>query len=253
MGSPLTTQQQQEVRSISGDIGLVGGVGTAMLGVTALKGVTTALHFGTVVPILDIVAVAGTIASLIFKGADPRQVPASKIEQVFEAAADKINAAKGAGMITRDQASALMDQFIQMGDQVYQQNPTLGLNTGSPGGKGIANMTSVIQAEKNSSKMQLPDNVTIEINPDAAKGYYPTTGTSGWYSESISAADQVASQALAALPKNFPTVSQTGSEAISELTSGNFSALGQTIQKSSLFVWGGILLVGFGLWKVMGD
>jgi hypothetical protein len=241
------TPQQQEFAGISQDLGM--GVGTTTAFANAAPSLLGSL--GKASPFLAIGASIAGIVALVFHGADPNQVPAAKIHQVFVGASDKLYAAHKAGMITQQQASAGMDWLSSEFDAFWRQYPNLGSSTNSNITNTVSQVHSQIISEK-SAAMQVSDNISIEINPDAVSGYYPADGTSGWYSDSIKAADQLAAQYLASLPKNFPTVSQTGTEAISELTSGNFTALGQTIQKSSLFVWGGILLVGFGLWKVMG-
>lgn len=242
---PSTAQQAQLAQ-----VGQLVGVGAGMTAsVAALAHAGSAALLGTTaasVPVIGgIVAGVALIAALIFKGADPRQVPASKIEQVFQGAADKLYRAVQAGMITVDQAVAGMEMFIDMGKEIYSQNPSLGAATNSPGGKGIANMVKVIEAEEAAARQLHGTAIKAEIDPNAVKNFYPTQGTSGWYSESLAAADQVAGDYLAGLPRNFATpvkaVQAAGTVAAeASVTDGSIQVLGQTVQSNTVI---GIVIV----------
>lgn len=247
MASSAVTPQQQELGQVGQFIGI--GTGVASTTGTALGMGATGLLGGAVgAATLGIGAAAAIIASLVFHGADPNQVPAAKINQTFIGASDKLAAAHANGMITKEQATSGMEWLKSEAQALWQQYPTLAGSTNSKISSTLSQIDSVVTAEESGAKMQVPDNITVEINPDAVSGYYPTAGTSGWYSDSIKAANQIASTYLSSLPKNFPTTAESTSQVVSDLTSGNLAQLGTDISKSGLFLWGGIILVGMGLW-----
>src|SRR5512146_2350799 len=63
----------------------------------------------------------GKLIGSIFHGADPMQVPASQIEQAFEATADNISHLAKAGYLSKDQAQAALAYLKKTGNDYYSQ------------------------------------------------------------------------------------------------------------------------------------
>jgi|GEM_PF-5494337 len=237
----------------------MGGVVSAGLGLAAAgtsiaiaaEGGTAAAS-GALVGVSAAIPIAGAVvaglallAGLIFHGADPRQVPASKIEQSFEAAADKLHEMMLAGMISVAQAvagqqaciaavRAMMDQYhSQLGDKIYSGT--------------IANVTKVIndQIAQTQAHAALPgvpttlqvqpSSVILEIDPNSASKYYPQDGTAGWYPESVQSGDTLVNHYLSTLPENFPVATtfstavaspvQAAKALVSSVAAGNKTSL----------------------------
>jgi hypothetical protein len=183
--------------SNAGDFGLaeqgIGAIATgAAAAVAAAGGAASAAASGGILlaataagPFAAIAIPVLILLSRLFKGADPRQVPASEIEQMFEAAADNFYALAKVGMIDIQDAAHAMQILIEQGAAYYQKVP----NLGRAGGKGIANMTAVIQAEIDAT-LALPSNIpVIPVDIAVAHGYY--ISGAGWYASSIAGANKL--------------------------------------------------------------
>lgn len=148
-------------------------------------------------PAAPYVMAAGAViafAGSIFKGADPRQVPASQIEQTYEALADNLYALfANARMITRDLAVGGMQAAITA---VQDALATSGLGVAAQ--KALVNAVNVIQAEMQAAQ-NLPDApATMPIDTAAARQYYIGQGVSapGWYDIAVQKAATLTDQFL---------------------------------------------------------
>jgi hypothetical protein len=132
-----------------------------------------------------------TTVTALFKGANPLQVPAAQAEQIYEAAADNAYAVCKAGMVSVADAVAAMQNFLSQGISDIQ-----GRGIGTAGQKGIANMTSVINAEI-AAVQKLPAAATKALDLNVARSLYVSAG--GWYPASLQAAGQLTDSWLASL------------------------------------------------------
>lgn len=193
----------------------LGATDAILTAVPALAGITdgSLLIFSSVAgPIAMGVAVVLSILGRIFKGADPNQVPAAQIEQVFEAAADNGLYLARAGYLSISEAQTFMQKLIQAGDLYYQQAVSSNAqyrNDPRPFTNGQANMTKVITNEI-TGENALAGVTPIPVIPwDAVAGpaLFIQDGAPGWYSapgESIDAAAQLTSEFMAALRQASP-------------------------------------------------
>lgn len=144
--------------------------------------------------------IAGVVAVVLslFKGANPLQVPAAKIEQAFEAAADNLFAlVVKASMITPAQAVAAMHLLINAAD-----NQEIQANLGVAAQKAITNLTTVINNEI--AAVPGVHATTRTINVVQAHSFYVQPNTAGWYPDSITAAAKMTDQLLAAFQSSGP-------------------------------------------------
>lgn len=190
------------------------GLSTNIAGITgsvagATLTIATAATTATVATssALTVVAIAGAWAAVlvpvliilakIFKGADPRQVPASQIEQAFEAASDNLYVVAKVGMITKEQAAYGMQLFLQKGVEYYAQMPQLG----KAGNKGAGNMGKIIKDEI-TAVLALPVVAPVPINITKAHALYKANfpgGGKGWYAKSVEAGNKLADDFLKAV------------------------------------------------------
>jgi hypothetical protein len=160
------------------------------------------------------VAAALEILSVCFKGADPNQVPAAQIEQVFEAGADNLLALAKAGYLTAAEAQLGMQRLIQAGQLYYQQAVSSNRQYAQdpkPFVNGQKNMTSVINAEMVPLATLAPQAVK-PWNAAAAHPLYIQDGAKGWYSgpgQSIDAATSLTDGFMAALRAAAPVAPTT--------------------------------------------
>jgi hypothetical protein len=202
----------QYTGAVGGLAGATLGAAAGYAGITGTTGGATAILGSTGAATLGITAaIAGIIVimSQFLKGADPLQVPAAKLEQVFEAAADNLYSLAKAGFISKAEAVTGIQAFIQAAVQFEQQYAQ---QTGHPApfGAAIKNVTSVNNAEIQ-AVVGLPDIaiITGPINFTAAKAAYYTTvlrntgqvGAGHWYPESIDAAEKVTAEYLQSLDR----------------------------------------------------
>jgi len=166
---------------------------------TTAKTAPVVMSIGTSILPIDplvggIILGIGAVAALMGKlfGANPKNVPASQAEQVFEAAADNAYAVSKAGMVSRSNAIAAMQQFLEMGTQYIN-----GLKLGTAGSQAVSNMTKVIQAEI-AAAQSLPTAATKPIDIAAAHSVYKRGG--GWYPASIQGATELTDQWLQSVP-----------------------------------------------------
>jgi hypothetical protein len=186
-----------------------------------------------------ILAVAAAI-SKIFSQADPRQVPAAQIEQAFEAAANNLCYVAQAGMITKAQAVAGMQQFLQAGIE-YEGKA----NLGNAAVKGAANMTKVINDEIKALQA-LPPIASTPLDLAKARSLYQSG--SGWYAASLQTATQLTDAYLTAIPTGLGAGIGDAASAVeaalgipSEVT---ISGLGTIPTLPLLILGGGITVLG---------
>lgn len=171
----------------------------------------------------------------IFHGADPRQVPASQIEQAFQAASNNLNYVAKVGMISRDEAVAGMRVFLQKGDEFYKENEKA---LGKAGTAGKANMHKVIEAEI-AGLRDVASTRTRSLDLVAAQAFYEKPGKAAWYKESVEAAGRLADSYLASLPQ--PTLPQN---LVGKAASLLAAPLCESLPVPTWIVAAGVLLLG---------
>jgi len=173
----------------------------------------------------------------IFHGADPRQVPASQVEQAFEAASNNLNYVAKAGMLSREEAVAGMRIFLQKGDEFYKENEKA---LGKAGTAGKANMRKTIEAEI-AGLRDVATTRTRSLDLVAAQTLYEKPGKAGWYKESLGAAGRLADSYLASLPIS-PVEKATS--AVGKATSLLTAPLSESFPVPTWMVAAGVLLLG---------
>ena len=145
IGQPITQAQA----SASQDIQATSGVAKAAAGV-ATAASTGALGFGSLAAGLSTVGLIGgavlavyELCRLIFKGADPNQIPASKIEQVYECFAESMQMLYQHGLISQNTAVSMMNAAIQGAQQAELNAPAYAKDS-RPFNNGIQNATRSI-------------------------------------------------------------------------------------------------------------
>lgn len=194
----------------------------------------------------SIIAGLAIIALKIFKGADPRQVPASKIVETFNVAKRLIGYAYMHGMIDREQALQGIEYLHQVGLQLYQKNAaalgsTITQNSIINLENGIVTSINAINSytptlQESLDVSQVPG-WSIEINP-----YTGAKDGRNIYPESVAAGYGLAQEYLKAVGSN--PISQAVST-VSGLIDKAAASVG--IKSSSLKTLGlaaiGVLLV----------
>lgn len=182
---------------------ILGGAAGTAAGIAAMTGTATAAGLGlglaTAPATLGVgAAVAGLVAlfSRLFTGADPRQVPASQIEQAIEAAADNLYAVCKMGMISITEAVSGMQALLQKGVATLQSS-----GLGMAAQNGIDNLVKVVNAEI-AVTQQLNSSATAPIDLEKAHSVY-IRQQAGWYPQSVDAATQLTDQYLQGLPTRF--------------------------------------------------
>jgi len=128
----------------------------------------------------------------LFHGANPLQIPAAKIEQIFEAASSNLYNLVKKNIISKSDALTGQQAFLQAGINYYQQESGV---LGIAGFKGLRNMQDVINNKIIGPTSQLPDDSVINLpsyNFSNLHQYYQ--GGSGWYPTSIQAATTLTDQ-----------------------------------------------------------
>jgi len=156
-------------------------IGTKVLAVNPIAG--AAIIIGGAITML--------MAKFVGKGCGAACIDASKVEQIYEVAADNMLAVGKLGMISRGEAIAAMQYFIQGGQQHEAQ-----LNQ-QHSKAGADNLTKVINAEIDAAG-SLPDSPSKPIDLAAARAAY-IQPVSGWYSDSVAAGAQLSDQVLNSL------------------------------------------------------
>jgi hypothetical protein len=165
----------------------------------------TAKEIGTVASTgLGVAAVGGIVAlfTSIFKGANPLQVDAAQIEQIYEATALNLMAVcQKLEMITSVECVDALNALITAGQQAETEYSG---QIGTPASKGSANLTSVIQGDITTIQSSAQVTVPVSINISKAQAVYVGTGSglygsSGWYADAISAAATLSTAFLQSL------------------------------------------------------
>jgi len=218
-----------------------GGAAAASAAVSAAATAATTAGGGLLAAAVPIIGwIAGPVMILlgkIFHGADPRQVPASQIEQAFEAASNNLNYVAKAGMISRDEAVAGMRVFLQKGDEFYKENEK---TLGKAGPAGKANMHKVIEAEI-AGLRDVATMRTRSLDLLAAQTLYEKPGKAGWYKESLEAAARLADSYLASLP--ISSVEKAAS-VVGKVASMLTAPLCESLPVPTWIVAAGVLLLG---------
>lgn len=195
-GTFATVGTISSLAATGGAAGVAAAGGTASVAATAAGGGLSGAAATTlaVLPVVGaVIAALAIIALKIFKGADPRQVPASKIVEAFNVAKRLIGYAYMHGMITQDEALAGIEYLRQVGHQLYQQNaaalgPTITANSVANLDGGLNDSLTAIQTHSPTSKETLDvsqvANWSIKINPytgaNDGRDIYPESVAAGY-------------------------------------------------------------------------
>jgi hypothetical protein len=179
-------------RGVSGTTAVIAEVGT---GATIVAGIVGGPVAAAAVSKLV------KAAEMIFHGADPSQVPASIIEQAYEAAADNLYYLFiKAHMLTRDiciQGINALGQGCQQAEQTAAQAGTVSSQALR---RALANAGSVIAAEASGAAAEADAATTQVVDLAKARTYY-TQLQKGWYATAISNANALTDAFVSNLPQ----------------------------------------------------
>ncbi len=126
---------QPAFSKVGAGTGLVAAGGGAAAGTAAASALAATSGIGALlIPVI-------LLLSKTFKGADPFQVPASRIEQAFEVGSDNLYLVARSGMISKAEAAQGMQIFLQKGIEYYDQTIAREPRLQKAGEKGKRNMT----------------------------------------------------------------------------------------------------------------
>lgn len=176
-----------------------GAGATAAIAKAATSSMTTVSSVASAIPIVGgIVAAAATLLSIfhVGRGCGNACIESSQAEQVFEVAAENVNSAYKAGMISGAQALAALEWLQQQGDA---QMASLA-QSDSKAKAGQQNMDKALGQMISS----LPSDSNFSAAPTAAldanrleSSLFIQPGAPGWYAASVSAGASMALQAIA--------------------------------------------------------
>ena len=180
--------------------------GTATTAAGPLAALATAGIFAAIaVPV-------ALLLSKIFHGADPKQVPAAQIQQVFEAACYNLLAIGRAGMLARKEVVDGAKLFLRVGLEWFDR-PEVVLGQAEDRAKARLpiNVNEVLAAAEGrpvpppvaEDWLQPPTGsavgeiATRPLTLEAARGFYIPTNKAGWYSSSLQAAASLTDEYIA--------------------------------------------------------
>jgi hypothetical protein len=142
------------------------------------------------------------IVGLIFKGADPNQVPAAQVEQAFEAAGDDFLALLKAKYITTSEALTAIQACLAAGIQYFNNmlatDPVAKADP-RPFKNGLANMRDKSFPPEVAEAKTINVVQAIPWDPAAAAKLYLQPGLKGWYSDSLAAGIRLVENYMAAI------------------------------------------------------
>lgn len=141
-----------------------------------------------------VLAGIGTVVALLWHGADPKQVPAAKTEQVFELAADGFHHLFMQHYIDLLTVGNLYASLIATGAQ-REQALQKQYGEARPFQNAITNMTHVIMDLYRVDKQQ-PVVTTKKLDLMTATTIWNAQNKRGWYPDSVQAAQQIYWQAV---------------------------------------------------------
>jgi hypothetical protein len=180
--------------------GTVASVGTSI-------GASAGLIAASAVPIVGAaVALIGLIASFIGGGCGNACVDSSEAEQIYEYAAQCLDAAAKAGMIDQNQLQTGLQNLLSGGQQHMQALEA----TDSSAKNGYANLTKALNSDL-AYAATVPTVAPNALDLSTVQSLFP--GTTGWYAGSAQAGAQLAMAYLEALPAS-PTAGASGTVSI---------------------------------------
>lgn len=173
------------------------------------------------------------LLSKIFHGADPRQVPASRIEQVFELAAVNMHSLVENAFLIPQEVIEACKVLLQKGVEYYaQMSPQLG----KAGEKGAANMGKVVNAEIAAiAALRAPPLKPLVLS-EARNSYKSAQGWArppGWYAESIKVADELTDSYLQSIPRLQTAAAVPAAGAVAPASSAAADATMATAAKAA--------------------
>ena len=164
-GNPVTQNY------VATGIATAGTSGAALAG-PGVAGLLSATSVTIVGAVAALVAIA--IIKIFHFGADPNNVPAAKVEQTFELAADYINDLYKAHYINQATAISLANAMISALGNAELQVPQA-VKDSKPFKQGVTHGTAVISAEINKMRQE-PDSPLVTWDANAAMNVYHTSG-----------------------------------------------------------------------------
>ncbi|MGH9770298.1 MAG: hypothetical protein ACRD4Q_01130 [Candidatus Acidiferrales bacterium] len=221
------------------------GIAGAAVGTGASIAAAGGLTLATGLATFGIGAAIAVLIMSFFHGANPNQIPAAQIEQIFEIAADNLYALAQNGIITIQQAIQGMQALITSGQQLEAQYQA---RIGNPAVRGSQNLTKVINAEIAGAQalptIPLVANATLA---GARAFYYVKAGASGWYAGSITQGTSLTDQLVTQMIAQNETPSDPINAAVSALT-GSALGSGSTSPLTHLLL---LAALAFAVWKVL--
>lgn len=173
----------------------VGGTLAAGGSASAAFGAAATLLSNPVTIIVGVVALIAILAEFLGKGCGEPCIESSKLEQVYEVAADIVAHAVVLGMVPFAQWANLYQAILQQGDQAFT---TLKQQGDPKASAGLANMQKVLAglAPVAPAKTQKYNWTTLLTS------WLAMTNTSGWYPDSLQSGENLAETTLAQILTN---------------------------------------------------
>lgn len=189
--------------------------------------------------------VAGLVALIsvlgVGKGCGQACVTAAETEQIFEGAANAIDAVYKAGMLSGSDAIACMQWILAQGQQT---EGSIGTKQGQA---GESNMTKVINDEMSIVDSTQPQTVTLD--PTQLQSIMQSNLQGNWYPSSVNAALSLAVQAIMALPDYSQTLTlgassaATGASAVTNAANSVIASVQSLVQSNPTIALAGVGLI----------
>lgn len=204
--------------------GTVAGAGTSIA-------VAAAALPAIAVPIVGAaVALVSLLASFIGGGCGNACIDSSEAEQIYEYAAQCLDAVAKAGMIDQNQLQTGLQNLLSGGQQHMQALEA----TDSKAKAGYANLTKALNSDL-SYASTVPAVAPNALDLSTVQSLFPST--TGWYAGSAQAGAQLALTYLQALP--------TSPASAASLTSGTVSVLGSTFSVTEILLLAGAAALAY--------
>lgn len=198
--SPITTvlttagQAAQTVLEAGAGAAIGAGAAGGAEGASYFAGLAAFLT-NPVTIIIGVVALIGILAEFLGKGCGEPCIESSKLEQVYEVAADIIAHAVVLGMIPFAQWNNIYQAILQHGEQAFGQLQ----QQGDPKAKaGLANMQKVLSG----LHPVAPAHPTPYHWQSLLTSWLQMTNTAGWYPDSLQSGEDMAQATLAQVLTN---------------------------------------------------
>lgn len=222
---------------IGAGAGIVAAAGSSSALVSALPFLAAAGPVGAIIAVAA--GVASLVASFIGGGCGQACIVAAQREQIYELTADILNALAQHGYLTPQWAASAMQQLVIGAQQAEAQLAS------KQGQKGSVNAASVINSE---AQGVLSYNVPLRPMDAGVTQVIASIGGSGWYPQSVAAAQQLTMQIIAGAPslvsaQPSPSVVQAGGQSFAVPSTGSVLPSALTALPSIVWIGGAGLLL----------